>query len=204
MDRFKGGRSTDKTLLFVGSPNLKYRVFSSEQATLDFSTGLEVLSLQFRSMDKTITPPYTEYTGPFPNEGWRKTVHSQQVSTTRQEEKYFGYGPRFGLAASFKPTERLGFSAEGFYTTFLDLSGSKERTTSGGTDFPTEGHAFRFDLGASYEIRKGLRLGAGYRGYLLNIDQSKTKNAGSFNRNMSMEAQDWRTDLFYGSIGVDF
>ncbi|HHT9134972.1 MAG TPA: hypothetical protein ACFYD2_08725, partial [Candidatus Avalokitesvara rifleensis] len=118
---------TDRTRLLVGGPNLRYRALSSEQATLDFSTGFDVLSLQFRSMEKTF-------------------LSSGSITTTRREEKYFGYGPKFGLAASFKPTERLGFSAEGFYTTFLDLSGSKERTTSGGTNFPSAGHAFRFDL----------------------------------------------------------
>lgn len=195
---------TDRTRLLVGGPNLRYKVLSGEKATLDFSMGFEVLNLQFRSMDKSITPPYTSYAHFNINnvDGWTKTVHKEQVSATRTKEKYFGYGPRFGLAAGFKPTERLGFSAEGFYTTFLDLSGSKERTTSGGTNFPTEGHAFRFDLGTSYEIRRSLRLGAGYRGYLLSIDQSKTKNVNSGSQ--SMGAEDIRTDLFYGYIGVDF
>lgn len=174
---------TDRTRLLVGGPNLRYRALSSKQATLDFSTGFEVLNLQFRSMDKTFQS-------------------SGSISTTRREEKYFGYGPRFGLSASFKPTERLGFSAEGFYTTFLDLKGSRERTTSGGTDFPTEGHAFRFDLGTYYELRKGLSLGAGYRGYLLTIGQSKTKNISGEDVNMG-EENIW-TDLFYGYLGISF
>lgn len=192
---------TDRTRLLVGGPNLRYRVLSSGQAALDFSTGFDVLSLQFRSMVKTFESLSSTT---FLFSDWAGTT------TTRREEKYFGYGPRFGLSASFKPTERLAFSAEGFYTTFLDLSGSKERTggrnffsfSSGGANLPSEGHAFRFDLGAYYELRQGLSLGAGYRGYLLSIDQSKTKNVSGSDVNIG--AEDIRTDLFYGYLGVDF
>lgn len=169
---------------------------SSEQASLDFSTGFDVLSLQFRSMVKTFTDPSSSSTFRF-SDG-----DNGSITTTRREEKYFGYGPKFGLSAGFKPTEHLGFSAEGFYTTFLDMKGSKERTTSGGTDFPTEGHAFCFDLGAYYELREGLSLGAGCRGYLLSIDQPKTKNFNGSDVNMG--EQNIRTDLFYGYFGISF
>ena len=194
--------STDRTLLFVGGPNLRYNVLSGEKATLDFSMGFEALSLQFRAMDKYVTPPYTSYNYNWSTREWAGTLNEESVSVFRRKEKYFGYGPRFGLAANFKPIERLGFSVEGFYTTFLDLQGSRERSYSGGTDFSTEGHAFRFDMGASYEIRKGLSLGAGYRGYLLSIDESKMKNVNSANR--FIRAQDLRTDLFYGYLGIRF
>ena len=166
--------------LYTGSPNVKYRVFSSDRVSADMSLGYEFFGQQVRARDI------------------RRFFTSGATSTANMEnDDITGHGPRMGIVTKFHPTNRLSFGAEAFYSTFFDV----KWTVTDAPNRHTEGNAFRWDLGADYAITKRLTVGGGYRGYLLHTDLTKTK----LNDALSFYPEgDVRSDLFYFSVGIKY
>ncbi len=166
--------------LYTGSPNVKYRVFSSDKVFTDMSLGYEFFGQQIRARDI------------------RRFFTSGATSTANMEnDDITGHGPRMGIMTKFHPTNRLSFGAEAFYSTFFDV----KWTVTDAPNRHTEGNAFRWDLGADYALTERLTVGGGYRGYLLHTDLTKTK----LNDTQSFYPElDVRSDLFYLSADIRY
>ena len=174
--------SDTRIRLYTGSPNIRYRVLESERVSADMSLGYEFVGAQVRIRNT-------------------RTVSSLGLSESsgRENDNFFGHGPRIGIVTKFQPAERLSFGAEGFYSSFFDATWDAEDVAN--SKRHTEAHAFRWDLGAEYAVTKRISIGGGYRGYLLHTDLSKVR----LNTTQApFPETDTRSDLIYFSAGIKY